>query len=59
MVDNFQKYYCPSEYVTIDEQLLASRGKCPFRQYKPAKYGIKTFALLDPRTVYFKFRDLS
>jgi len=55
MVDNFQKYYCPSEYVTIDEQLLAFRGKCPFRQYilsKPAKYGIKTFALVDPRTVY-------
>lgn len=55
MVDNFQKYYCPSEYVTIDEQLLAFRGKCPFRQYipsKPAKYGIKIFSLVDPRTVY-------
>ncbi|KAL4126047.1 hypothetical protein QTP88_010279 [Uroleucon formosanum] len=55
MVDNFQKYYCPSECVTIDEQLLAFRGKCPFRQYipsKPAKYGIKAFALIDPRTVY-------
>ncbi|XP_025203850.1 piggyBac transposable element-derived protein 4-like [Melanaphis sacchari] len=55
MVDNFQKYYYPSEYVTIDEQLLAFRGKCPFRQYipsKPAKYGIKPFALVDSRTVY-------
>ncbi|XP_050063261.1 piggyBac transposable element-derived protein 4-like [Aphis gossypii] len=55
MVDNFQKYFCASEYLTIDEQLLAFRGKCPFRQYipsKPAKYGIKTFALVDPKTVY-------
>ncbi|XP_008178411.1 piggyBac transposable element-derived protein 4-like [Acyrthosiphon pisum] len=44
MVDNFQKYYCVSEYVTTDEQLLAFRGKCPFRQYipsKPSKYGKK------------------
>jgi len=41
--------------VTKDEQLLAFRGKCPFRKYimsKSAKYGIKTFALVDPRTVY-------
>lgn len=55
MVDNFQKYYCRSDYKTIDEQLLAFRGKYPFRQYissKPAKHGIKTFALVDPRTVY-------
>lgn len=33
MVQNSQKYYSPSEYVTVDEQLLAFRGKCPFRQY--------------------------
>jgi len=55
MFGNFQKYLCASEYVTIDEQLLAFRGKCPFRQYipsKPTKYGIKTFALVDPKTVY-------
>jgi len=55
IVDNFQKYYCPSEYVTIDEQLLAFRGKCSFRQYIPsklAKYGIKTFALVDYKIFY-------
>ncbi|GBP30200.1 hypothetical protein EVAR_94508_1 [Eumeta japonica] len=32
--------------ITLDEQLLAFRGRCAFRQYipnKPAKYGIKVF----------------
>ncbi|XP_023213628.1 piggyBac transposable element-derived protein 4-like [Centruroides sculpturatus] len=52
---NFQKYFTPSEYLTVDEQLLAFRGKCSFRQYipsKPAKYGIKMFALCDVKTAY-------
>lgn len=43
-VSNIQKYYKHGEHVTIDELLLAFRGRCPFRQYlpsKPAKYGIK------------------
>ena len=55
MVQNFKKYYSVSEYLTIDEQLSAFRGKCPFRQFmpsKPAKYGIKTFALVDAKTAY-------
>lgn len=55
MVDSFQRYFVPSEYVTIDEQLLAFRGNCPFRQYipnKPAKYGVKMFALVDAKTAY-------
>ncbi|CAH2001451.1 unnamed protein product [Acanthoscelides obtectus] len=44
--NNFEKYFSPSEYLTIDEQLLAFRGRAGFRQYipnKPSKYGIKTF----------------
>lgn len=55
MVQNFQKYYSPTENLTIDEQLLAFRGRCSFRQYipsKPAKYGIKTFAVVDSKTAY-------
>jgi len=39
-----------SEYICIDEKLQAFRGKCSFRRYipsKPAKYGIKIFALCD------------
>ncbi|GBP24123.1 PiggyBac transposable element-derived protein 4 [Eumeta japonica] len=41
--------------MTLDEQLLAFRGRCAFRQYipnKPAKYGIKVFALVD---VYYPY----
>lgn len=53
--NNFSKYFIPSEYLTVDEQLLAFRGNCPFRQYmprKPSKYGIKTFALVDAKMAY-------
>ena len=55
IVKNFQKYYTPSEYMTIDEQLLPFRGRCPFKVYIPSKpvcYGIKTFALVDVKTFY-------
>lgn len=53
--NNFQKFYTPGEYLTVDEQLLGFRGKWPFSQYipsKPAKYGLKVFALWDARTAY-------
>lgn len=50
-----KKLYSLGEYVTIDEKLEPFRGRCSFRQYipsKPAKYGIKIFALVDSRTFY-------
>ncbi|KAG5870038.1 hypothetical protein JTB14_004290 [Gonioctena quinquepunctata] len=43
-IDTCRNSYSPTSYITIDEQLLAFRGRCPFRMYipnKPAKYGIK------------------
>ena len=52
---NCQRNYSVSEYCTIDEQLVAFRGRCSFRQYipsKPAKYGIKIFTLADAKTMY-------
>ena len=55
IVGNFQKYYTPSDCVCIDEQLIGFRGRCSFRQYipsKPAKYGIKIWALVDANTFY-------
>uniref|UniRef100_A0A1B6M803 PiggyBac transposable element-derived protein domain-containing protein n=1 Tax=Graphocephala atropunctata TaxID=36148 RepID=A0A1B6M803_9HEMI len=47
--------YSISEYATIDEMLEAFRGHCKFRVYipnKPAKYGLKVYALVDARTFY-------
>nr|CAI5866085.1 unnamed protein product [Callosobruchus analis] len=47
--------YVPSTYMTIDEQLLVFRGKCPFRMYipnKPAKYGIKIVMVCDTAAPY-------
>lgn len=54
-VDCCQQAYIPHEYMTIDEMLLAFRGKCGFRVYipsKPAKYGIKIQALVDAKSFY-------
>ena len=45
-VATLRKYYIPGTDVTVDEQLVPFRGRCPFRQYipsKPAKYGIKVW----------------
>jgi hypothetical protein len=53
--DNLQKCYTPGSNVTIDEQLLGFRGKCPFRQYmskKPDKYGLKLWLCVDVDTHY-------
>lgn len=53
--ENFLKPYTPSEFLTIDEQLIPFRGRCSFRQYipnKPKRYGIKVFAMVDAKTYY-------
>lgn len=50
-----KKSFKPGAYVTIDEQLVGFRGKCPFRMYipnKPAKYGLKIVLLCDESTKY-------
>lgn len=47
--------YEPGPYLTIDEQLLAFRGRCPFKMYmpqKPSKYGIKIVMICDVGTKY-------
>lgn len=54
-ISNFQKNFITSKFLTIDEQLLASRGRCAFKQYissKPTKYGLKVFALVDVQKGY-------
>lgn len=54
-IDNCRRLYVPRENLTVDEQLLGFRGKCPFRMYipnKPAKYGIKLVLICDASTKY-------
>ena len=53
--DNLKICYIPGSYVTIDEQLLGFRGKCPFRQFmpkKPDKYGLKFWLCVDVDSYY-------
>ena len=54
-IEKCGKLYVPRENRTVDEQLLAFRGRCPFRMYipnKPAKYGIKLVLLNDSASKY-------
>lgn len=54
-INQCRNSYKPSSYVTIDEQLLAFRGKCPFRMFipnKPSKYGIKIVMVCDVSSKY-------
>lgn len=55
LISNSQKAYCLTEYTTVDEMLVPSRGRCSFKVYmpkKPHKYGIKTQCLCDAKTSY-------
>lgn len=59
VLDNFVgkclQHYSLGNYITVDEMLEGFRGRCKFRQYianKPAKYGIKIYAVVDSRMFY-------
>ncbi|XP_019736039.1 LOW QUALITY PROTEIN: piggyBac transposable element-derived protein 4-like [Hippocampus comes] len=50
-----EKMFNVGRDVCVDEQLISFRGRCSFKQYmpsKPAKYGIKIWAVCDARTSY-------
>lgn len=54
-ISQCKNLYSMSEFTTVDEQLSAFRGKCPFRVYipsKPAKYEIKIWVLADSLSFY-------
>ena len=54
-VAQLPKFYLPGTDLTVDEQLVAFRGRCPFQQYmpnKPAKYGVKIWWACDAETSY-------
>ncbi|CAF2739808.1 unnamed protein product [Rotaria sp. Silwood2] len=53
--DNLRTCYTSGSSLTIDEQLLGFRGKCPFRRYiskKPDKYGFKFWLCVDTNAYY-------
>lgn len=55
LIHNFKKWYTPGSYITVDEQLVGFRGRCPFRMYipnKPNKYGIKLVMAADVNSKY-------
>jgi hypothetical protein len=50
-----RQIYVPSEWLTVDEQLLEFHGRVSFQQYissKPGKFGIKLIWLCDAVTFY-------
>lgn len=52
---NCRSSFRPGPYITIDEQLVVFRGRCPFRMYipsKPGKYGLKVWVICDAKTSY-------
>ncbi|GBP21878.1 PiggyBac transposable element-derived protein 4 [Eumeta japonica] len=54
-IENCKKLYKPGSYITVDEQLVGFRGRCPFRMYipnKPNKYGLKLVMIADSSTKY-------
>ena len=54
-IENSQKAYVPSPYITIDEILLPCKARCRFIQYmpnKPDKFGIKFWMAVDAETKY-------
>ena len=54
-VSYLQDSYTPGTCMTVDEQLVPFRGRCPFRQYipsKPGKYGMKIWTICDAASYY-------
>ena len=49
------KLWMPHEFVSVDERMVANKGRYSFRQYirdKPTKWGIKLWVLVDSITGY-------
>jgi hypothetical protein len=54
-MDNCRTMYCPTQNLTVDEQLMPCKTRCPFTQYmanKPDKYGIKFWLLSEVESKY-------
>ena len=49
------KLYQPGQNVSIDERMVANKGRYTFRQYirdKPTKWGMKIWVIADATTGY-------
>lgn len=56
LITPFQDNVIPSEYLAIDEQLLAFKKRWSFKQYIPskqAKYGVKVFSIVDVKICWY------
>ena len=54
----FQEVYTPSSHISIDEELVAWKGRLSFRQFIPSKrarFGIKVFALCEDSGYLYNF----
>ena len=59
--DTLLEASAPGPNLTVNKQLLAFRGRCPFRQYipsKPGKYGIKICTVCDSAASYVLKMDI-
>ncbi|XP_054834881.1 piggyBac transposable element-derived protein 4-like isoform X1 [Eublepharis macularius] len=59
--ETLAKPFVPSDSVTVGEQFVAFRGRCPIMQYlpsKPPKYGIKFWMCCDSKTGYVQNMDI-
>ena len=51
----YRQVYGPGQALSIDESMVAFKGRCFFKQYmpsKPTKWGIKAFMLADSKSFY-------
>lgn len=49
-ISSYHENYKPGSYVTVDEQLLWFRGRCPYKIYissKPSNCGLKIVMVCD------------
>ena len=55
ILENSQKYYVPGKHISIDEAMIAFRGRHSLIQFmplKPIRYGFKAFLLCEARSGY-------
>ena len=55
LFENFRSCYTLSKEISVDESMIAFKGRLSFIQYmpkKPTKWGMKAFVLADSKTGY-------